>query len=220
MEIIEKFPGVYTVDRMLATKNLAPGSKVYGERLVKSEKGEFRIWDLYRSKLAAAIKRGMPLLPIKQGSKVLYLGAASGTTPSHVSDIAGEPGEVYCVEFSARSMRDLIQVCSKRPNMLPIHADARQPHQYLEIGKVDCIYQDVAQPNQAEILLANAKAFLAKGGFAMLAVKSQSIDVTANKHRIFEKTEKELGAKFETLFSCELDPYDKDHLFLLLQYRG
>lgn len=219
MEITEKFPGVFLVDRMLATKNLTPGSKVYGERLVKTDSGEFRIWDLHRSKLAAAIKKGMGELPIKPGSKVLYLGAASGTTASHVSDIVGGEGEVYCVEFSPRSMRDLLSLCSKRQNMLPIHADARQPAQYAEIGKVDCIYQDVAQPNQTEILLKNARMFLKKGGHAMIAVKSQSIDVTENKYRIFEGTLKELGKEFVILFSRELEPYDRDHLFLLLRHR-
>ena len=220
MEITEKFPGVYFVDRLLATVNLAPGYKVYGERLIADGEREFRVWDLYRSKLAGAIKKGLPSLPIKPGSKVLYLGAASGTTASHVSDIVGKEGEVYCVEFAQRSMRDLLSVCNRRLNMLPIHGDARAPKQYSEVEHADVIYQDVAQPNQTEILLLNSREFLKKGGFAMLALKSQSIDVTANKYRIFEQAERELGSQFEILFSKELEPYDKDHLFLLLRYLG
>jgi len=47
---------------------------------------------------------------IRPGSKVLYLGAASGTTVSHVSDIVGKDGIVYAVEFSHRSGRDLVNM--------------------------------------------------------------------------------------------------------------
>jgi rRNA 2'-O-methyltransferase fibrillarin len=82
------------------------------------------------------------------GTKVLYLGAASGTTVSHVSDIVGpvrisyllnfkyisflsiQEGLVYAVEFSHRSGRDLLNVAKKRTNIIPIIEDARHPHKY------------------------------------------------------------------------------------------
>ena len=51
---------------------------------------------------------------------MLYLGAASGTTVSHVADIVGPEGMVYAVEFSHRSGRDLINVAKKRMNVVPI----------------------------------------------------------------------------------------------------
>lgn len=52
-------------------------------------KVEYRAWNPFRSKLAAAILGGIDQIHIKPGAKVLYLGAASGTTVSHVSDIVG-----------------------------------------------------------------------------------------------------------------------------------
>ncbi|OIO22059.1 fibrillarin [Candidatus Micrarchaeota archaeon CG11_big_fil_rev_8_21_14_0_20_47_5] len=211
------FENVFLVQGKIATKNLAEGSKVYGERLVREREGEYRIWDLYRSKLAAAIRKGLKELPIKEGSRVLYLGAASGTTASHVSDIVGEKGVVFCIEFAQRSIRDLIGICEKRKNMAPILADARKPRDYSDIGQVDVIYEDVAQPNQDEILLANAKAFLKKGGFAMIAIKSQSIDVTAAPKKMYEQVKVNLQGDFEILQEIELSPFDKDHLFLLLR---
>ncbi len=50
---------------------------------------EYRVWNPFRSKLAAAILGGVDQIYMPPGSKVLYLGAASGTTVSHVSDIVG-----------------------------------------------------------------------------------------------------------------------------------
>ena len=135
---------------------------VYGERLVKSGGVEYRIWDAFRSKLAAAIIKGVQNVPIEPGSKVLYLGAASGTTPSHVSDIVGEKGQVYCVEFAQRSIRDLVNnVAAYRSNISPLFEDARMPESYAMFiaGKVDVIYCDVAQPEQAKLLADNADVF-------------------------------------------------------------
>ena len=217
-----KFEGVFRINGKLATKSFAPGTRAYGEKAVREGKDEFRLWDPYRSKLSAAILRGLRQMPIKGGSKVLYLGAASGTTASHVSDIVGAKGLTYCVEFAPRSMRDLLPVCEARKNMLPILADARMPEEYAAYikGKVDVIYEDVADPAQAGIMLANASAFLRKGGMAMMAIKSQSIDVSAKPERTYEKVVSELAGAFEILERIELSPFDKDHLFLLMRFKG
>ncbi len=139
-----------------------PGESVYGEKRVSVESGttegekiEYRVWNPFRSKLAASVLAGVDNVHIKPGSKVghvfvaysrwlvarssqvatapspagaarsmlgckgvtrcwvpsqvLYLGAASGTSVSHVSDIVGPDGSVYAVEFSHRSgARDMI----------------------------------------------------------------------------------------------------------------
>ena len=161
-----RFPSIYIAtledgSQRLATKNLAVGRTVYGERLVKSKGVEYRIWDPYRSKLAAAILKGLGTVSIKPDNKVLYLGAASGTTASHVSDIVGEGGHVYCIEFASRSIRELVNnVCVFRYNMSPILADARLPERYTTlVGKADDIYCDIAQPEQARILADNADLF-------------------------------------------------------------
>lgn len=211
----EKFLGVYLVNGRLATKNLVPGYRVYGEKLVSEGGAEYRIWDLYRSKLAAAIHKGLKEMPIKHGATVLYLGASTGTTASHISDIVGEKGIVYCVEFAQRPMRELISVCEKRKNMLPIMADARKPHEYEEVGKVDVIYQDVAQPDQDEIFLRNSKLFLKKNGWAMIAIKSQSIDVSRQPKKIFEEFVKKISSEIEVRQEIELEPFDLEHLFIV-----
>jgi fibrillarin-like pre-rRNA processing protein len=205
----------------LATRNLAPGRTVYGERLIRFKRVEYRVWDAFRSKLAAAIIKGVHTVPIAAGSHVLYLGAASGTTPSHISDIVGEQGHVYCVEFASRSLRDLVDnVCAYRMNMSPFLEDARMPEKYALFitGKVDCIYCDIAQPEQAKVLADNADVFLKAGGWVMLAVKSQSIDVTKAPEQVYQQEARVLRKRgFSVKETVRLEPYDKAHAMIVAQ---
>ncbi len=217
MGIVKLFEGVFSIDGKLATENLAPGARVYGEKLHKIEANEYREWDPYRSKLAAAIRKGLKEVPVKSGSDVLYLGASTGTTPSHVSDIVGKEGNVFCVEISAQSMKQLLQLAEKRENLVPILADAGKPDGYGDVGKVDVLYQDVAQPDQDDILIANSQKFLKKNGIALLCVKSQSIDVLKEPREVFEQVKKKLAPHFEILQEIGLEPFDKAHLFLVLR---
>lgn len=216
------FPGVYLIegkggDLKLATANAVPGKTVYGERLVKKEGTEFRMWDPFRSKLAAAIKKGMKLFPFAEGSKVLYLGASTGTTVSHISDIIGSKGEVFAVEISAHAMKSLLRLSESRANVIPILADAARPAQYGEVGMVSAIYQDVAQADQSDILIKNSDMFLESRGHALLAIKSQSIDVTKEQEEVFAQELEKLSGHFEILEKFGLEPFDKGHLFVVLR---
>lgn len=217
----KKFEGVFLVDGKLATISLYPGASVYGEQLIKSDKKEYRIWDFYRSKPAAAIKKGLKEFPLKKGMSVLYLGAASGTTLSHFSDIVGEKGIIYGVDIAERVLRELIPHAEKRGNIVPILADARKPESYdnLIFGKVDLVYEDVASKDQIPIFVRNADAFLKSRGFAMIAIKSQSIDVTKQPKQIYKECLAELEKHFNILDKIELDPYEKMHLFVVARYR-
>ena len=212
----ELFPGVYLIDNYIHTENMNKGYRVYNERLVKKDGKEFRVWDPFRSKLAAAIKKGLKNFPFSRNTKVLYLGASTGTTVSHVSDIVVE-GEIYAVEISSQSMKSLLALAEKRKNIVPILSDASKPREYEAVGEVDIIYQDIAQPHQAEILIVNAEEFLKPSGIAMIAIKSQSIDVTKEPKKVFEEVLAELKKKFELLESYTLEPFDKDHLFCILR---
>jgi fibrillarin-like pre-rRNA processing protein len=202
----------------LVTKNLVPHIQVYGEKLITLDGIEYRLWSHHRSKLAGMIEKGM-FLPLKEDSRVLYLGAASGTTASHVSDIVAK-GRVFSVEFSARTMRDLITVCSQRTNMVPIFADARRPVSYRAIaGSVDVIYQDVAQPDQAEIALVNSREFLKKGGYLVMVIKARSVDSTVNPKIVYEQELDKLGKEFNLLNQKVLRPYHPDHLAVIAQQK-
>jgi len=220
------FPEIYLVtfedgSERLATRNLAPRKNVYGEKLVLDKGMEYRIWDPFRSKLAAAILKGLETVPIQPNHKVLYLGAASGTTASHVSDIVGENGYVYCVEFASRSIRELVNnVCVFRLNMAPILADARFPEHYTSlVGKVDDIYCDIAQPEQAKVLANNADLFLKPNAWVMLAIKASSIDVTKEPSDVYEQEMKVLESRnFRIQEIVHLEPYDKAHVMIVAQF--
>lgn len=220
------FQAIYQVtledgSQRLATENLARGRNVYGERLIRHEGGEYRVWDAFRSKLAAAITKNLKNVPIKPSHKVLYIGAASGTTASHISDIVGAQGHVYCVEFAARALRELVNnVCAYRANMSPILEDARFPERYAMFigGKVDDVYCDVAQPEQAKILADNADLFLKTSGWILLAVKAQSIDVTEDPSEVYKREIKVLKNRGFTIEEVvHLEPYDIAHAMIVAQ---
>ncbi len=223
----ERYKNVYVVELedgsvRLATKNLSPGFRVYGERLFHWKGEEYREWNPYRSKLAAALLKGIDELPIKEGDAVLYLGAATGTTSSHVSDIVGPRGRVYALDVAPRVMRELIVVCEHRPNMYPLLNDARKPYQYRHIVEaVDGIYADVAQPEQAALVADNADYFLKEGGWLLLAIKARSIDVTKAPSEVFKREIDVLRNRgFEIVDMVHLEPFDKDHAMVYARYHG
>ena len=200
---------IYTVSR-------DPGKRVYGERLVSVRGTEYREWSATRSKLSAYLSTGGRSYPLKRDSKVLYLGAANGTTVSHVSDIANE-GVVYSVEFSPRSFRDLVKLSESRSNICPILADATKPDEYsFAMEKVDVVYSDVAQKNQADILADNMDMYGARYG--MVCIKARSEDVTAPPERIFEMSRKRLVERgLKVLDLRSLEPFEKDHVMIVVE---
>ncbi|MCD6557552.1 MAG: fibrillarin-like rRNA/tRNA 2'-O-methyltransferase [Candidatus Aenigmarchaeota archaeon] len=214
----EIFNGIFRSEKKLYTKNLVPGARVYGEKLVNLAGTEYREWDPRRSKLAAAILNGLKNVPIKSGSLILYLGISAGTTASHISDIIGKDGLIYGIEISERMMRELMPVAEKRSNIVPILSDARKPEEYFWIEKVDLIYVDVADPQEMEIFIRNAEKFLKSGGFGMIAIKSQSIDVTKSPEVVYkQETTKLKRAGFTILEQIELSPYQGGHAFVLVE---
>ncbi|MFW9799231.1 MAG: fibrillarin-like rRNA/tRNA 2'-O-methyltransferase [Candidatus Thorarchaeota archaeon] len=217
-----KFPGIFTVqDRgksSLATCTLVPRQSVYGEKVVVDRDQGYRIWTPRRSKLAAAIQRGLGQMPIQPGSRVLYLGAASGTTTSHCSDIVGPEGVVYAVEFSPRAARGLLALAESRTNVVPLVEDARYPTRYASLvaGPIDVVYQDIAQPDQARIFFQNIKTFCSFGAWGLMAIKARSIDSAAAVDTIYSQEIAKLdGYGLEVVENIDLEPLEKDHRFVV-----
>lgn len=208
-------------ERQLATLNLVEGNSVYGEKLVKQKEVEYRVWDPYRSKLAGAMKKGLNNLPIKKSMKVLYLGASTGTTVSHISDIVGLDGIVFAVEPAIRVGRELIEnVACKRGNVVPIIEDARKPQSYFSIfGKVDLVYSDIAQADQTDIAILNCHCYLKQDATILLVIKTRSIDVTMEPSAVVAHEAKRLkdnGFRIDQIIN--LDPFDKDHSIIHAKY--
>jgi len=208
--------------KRLATENYVEGNTVYGEKLYKKSKIEYRIWDPFRSKLAAALYIGLDVFPITRGTKVLYLGASTGTTVSHISDIVGYNGLVFAVEHASRVARDFLdRVANFRKNVVPILQDARHPKKYFSVyGRADVVYSDIAQPDQTEIAIANCQAYLKDGGYLFLVIKTRSIDVTQSPKNVIQNEMKKLRGNFEIIQDMTLEPYDKDHGLVIAKYHA
>jgi rRNA 2'-O-methyltransferase fibrillarin len=211
---------------LLVTRNMVPGESVYNEKRISVDnsdgtKVEYRVWNPFRSKLASGILGGVEHIHIAPGKKVLYLGAASGTTVSHVSDVVGPTGLVYAVEFSHRSGRDLINVAKKRTNIIPIIEDARHPQRYrMLVGMVDVIFADVAQPDQARIIALNAHHFLKIGGHIVISIKANCIDSTVDAATVFAREVKKLQEeRIKPQEQITLEPYERDHALVVGVYR-
>lgn len=212
-------------DDAIVTRNLVPGESVYGEKRMTVEAGEqkieYRVWNPFRSKLCAALMGGIDNLCIYPGAKVLYLGAASGTSVSHVSDVVGPSGKVYAVEFSHRSGRDLVNLAKKRTNIVPIVEDARYPQKYrMLVPMVDTIFSDVAQPDQARIVALNAEYFLKNNGLFMISIKANCVDSTAAPEAVFASEVARLKENnFKPREQVTLEPYERDHAVVVGGYR-
>ncbi len=203
----------------LVTQNMVPGKSVYGEPLLSIEGKEFRVWDPYRSKFAAAFLSGVKTLPQIRDKKILYLGVSTGTTSSHFSDILKD-GVIYGVEFSPKVMRKYFRLAEQRKNLIPILADARRPDEYSAfVFSIDLIYQDVAQPDQATIFGRNSQEFLKSGGKGVLAIKSQSIDVTKEPDEVFSNQLSELEGDFGLkIQECKsIDAFQKKHAVIVVK---
>ena len=229
--IVKLFNGVFKLPdprnpskRILATRNLTPGRSTYGETLARlryeGETVEFRSWDPFRSKLSAAILNGLRRFPFHERSFCLYLGASTGTTVSHISDIVGQEGRIFGVEVAPRVAREFLENVAKyRRNVVPIIEDAKHPERYRSIyGNIDVIYSDVAQPDQTEIAIKNCKAFLQDKGILYLVIKASSINALKPKKEVFQEQEGILeSSRFRILEQIDLEPFDRNHAMIIAE---
>ena len=215
----KNFDGVFWINGKLVTENLVKWKNVYGEKLVRKDGKEYRLWDPTRSKPAAALYKGLNIFPVHRGMKILYLGIASGTTSSHFSDIVGSKGIIYGIEISERVLREILNIAEERKNIAPILSDARMPEDYSWIEEVDLVYADVAIPDMSEVLIRNCKYFLKDNGYAMIAIKSRSINVSKKPQIVYKEEREKLEKYFNVLNFIVLDPFEKDHGFFVLKKR-
>ena len=204
-------------NRLFTTATVGQSESVYGEKIVHKKNKTFRSWNPYRSKLAAAILKKTNILCSKE-NKILYLGAATGTTVSHLSDILIQ-GTVYAVEVSPFAMQKLIELSKKRKNILPILADAFHPEKYRHIvPEVDIVYQDISQRNQLEIFIKNIENYLKKNGYGIIMVKARSINVTMEPNKVYEEIKQKLQQQsYKITDYKKLDPYAKDHACIVVR---
>ncbi|MEM3396813.1 MAG: fibrillarin-like rRNA/tRNA 2'-O-methyltransferase [Thermoplasmata archaeon] len=210
--------GVYSDGENFYTLNAVPGVSVYGEVLVKEKEREFRRWNPMRSKLSAMLHKKLKNFAFREKTYVLYLGAASGTTVSHISDISSK-GKIYAVEISKTPFINLLRLAEARKNIIPLLADAAKTYTYSPVvQKVDVIYQDIAQKHQVEIFLNATKEFLRDKGTGYLIIKAPAIDSTKKVGEVLKSCMAKIDDSGLTI--CEnilLEPFDAEHCALVVR---
>ena len=211
-EILKKITYNTYLIKVNNKKTIATKSKYsshYGERIFSG----YREWLPNRSKLAAMFLNGY-CIDINPKWRVLYLGAATGTTVSHLADIL-EYGYIYAVEISPKPFMRFLSLAKERSNIIPILDDASKPWRYSGIvEKVDFIYQDIAQRNQLDIFLENIKLFLKESGQGLIMVKARSINSTIEPQEVFKNVICTLKRKIKIIKHGSLEPFHKDHIFV------
>jgi fibrillarin-like pre-rRNA processing protein len=188
---------------------------VYGERTLSLPTATLRQWEPGRSKLGAALARGWTEPLPRPGERWLYLGAATGTTASHVSDLVGPEGAVYAIEKSVRPFARLLRLAEQYPNLLPILGDARRPEEFLgSVPPVDGVYVDLAQPDQVDIAWTNARLFLRGAGTLILALKTSSMGRTLEPRAHLAAATERLSGGFDLLPAVPLDPFHRRHYLI------
>lgn len=220
---IEPAPGAPRLRRRRAgervelwTETVGRLPPVYGERWRTFGPASYRAFEPGRSKLAAALTRGWSGPLPGPGERWLYLGAATGTTASHVADLVGPAGRVYAVERSLRPFARLLHLAERWPNLLPILGDARVPERYGDLLPiVDGIYCDVAQPEQLAIVRRHVAMFLeGRGGAVLLALKTSSMGRDVPAPARARAAEEELDDLLRLEPSARLDPFYRSHFML------
>jgi fibrillarin-like pre-rRNA processing protein len=210
--------GIFKKNDKLFTQNpeVCKGIRVYNEQFITEDNIEYRSWNPFRSKLAAALLKGLTL-DITADTQILYLGAATGTTVSHLSDIIIN-GTIYAVETSPVSVINLLKVSERRSNIIPILSDANHPERYKSIVPlVDFIYQDISQRNQANIFTRNISVYLKPKGFGLIMVKARSIDVALKPKQAYTLVCNHLQhEELKIKKTLELAPFEKDHAAILI----
>lgn len=217
-KIFEVFESGKDRHRTILTESIVPGVSVYGEKLLRDRDTgkEYREWNPRRSKLAAAILCNAQNIGIRKGDIVLYLGASTGTTVSHVSDMVGKEGMVFALDFAPRVLRELIFLAKRRKNIAPILGDANNPMSYADkVCMADVVYMDVAQRNQAEIFIKNCRMFLKPGGYGLLALKARSVDVAVSPKKIFKDTLDVLEKEIRVIDHRIIEPFQMDHAMFI-----
>jgi fibrillarin-like pre-rRNA processing protein len=212
-----RFPGVIRAGAELYTPNLVPGRAVYSEELRVESGVEYRHWDPWRSKLAAYLRTPGASLDLSRVKRLLYLGAAHGTTASHLSDLLPR-SELYLVEKSATAFPKLLSLSRERENLLPLLADAQLPERYrADVAPVEFLYQDLAQRDQTRIFAENAAATLAPGARGLLMLKVRSVTQRRSPRTLIQEARAELErAGLDPRPAVDLAPYSRDHAAIVI----
>ena len=220
----------------LATKNIVEGTKTHKEKIVIVNDEEFLEWNPYKSKLAAAIRNGLQILPIIKNSKVVCINPLEESTILHISNIVGSEGSVFVIDVDKNKKSFLNKLVNTHKNIIPIYDTVDELSFSSSItGKVDALYVDILESEQIEQIVEKYGSLLKNEGFLMLIAKKDDNAIIENDiagwmaeqraglNKIREITTK-LKSQFEIIQEINLginyamEPYHKFYTFILAQF--
>lgn len=185
---------------------------VYGEDTISVKGKWYREWDPKRSKLSAALRKKLKYFPFHAGSICLYLGASTGTTVSHISDVIGN-GRIFAVEKAYEPFSKLLSLAEARSNIYPILEDAFKVDRYsFFVDSPQILYQDIAQRNQVQIFNQVSSKFDSLDS-GLLVVKIRAISSRMDKDEIL-KGQLEKLENFRVKQVISLDPFSIDNYLI------
>ena len=223
-------------EEQLATKNMVKGVKTRKEKIVIVNDEEFLEWNPYKSKLAAAIRSGLQILPIIKNSKVVCINPLEESTILHISNIVGSGGSVFVIDVNKNKKSFLNKLVDTHENIIPIYDTIDELSFSSSItGKVDALYVDITEAEQIKQIVDKCELLLKNEGFLMLVAKKDGDAILENDivgwmaeqraglNKIREITTK-LKSQFEIIqeinlgVNYETEPYHRLHAFILAQY--
>ena len=222
-------------EEQLATKNLVEGTKTHKEKTVIVNGEEFLEWNPYKSKLAAAIRNGLQILPIIKNSKIVCISPLEESTILHISNIVGNGGSVFVIIVDKNKKSFLNKLVDTHKNIIPIYDTVDELSSSSITGKVDALYVDIPESEQIEMIVKKYGSLLKNDGFLMLIVKKDDnaiiekdiagwmAEQRAGLNKVREITTK-LKSQFEIIqeinlgISYAMEPYHKFYTFILAQF--
>ena len=222
-------------EEQLATKNMVKGTKTRKEKIVIVNNEEFLEWNPYKSKLAAAIRNGLQILPIIKNSKVVCINLPEESTILHISNIVGSGGSVFVIGVNKNKKSFLNKLVNTQKNIIPIYDTVDELSFSSSVtGKVDVLYVDIPESEQIEQIVEKYGSLLKNEGFLMFVTKKDDAilennivgwmaEQRAGLNKIREITTK-LKSQFEIIQEINLginyaaEPYHKFYTFILAQF--
>lgn len=166
-------------------------------------------------KLQAYERAGGEGFELSPDQPVLYLGAAQGGRAARIADRVPE-ASVLAVEKSPVASLSLVDEARQRDNLVPYVGDARRPATYAPlVPRLGLVFQDVAQPDQVDIFLANLHRFAPDRAY--LALKAPSVAVDRPPEQVFEQARERIEDQARVREVVDLEPYHEDHAMIVAE---
>ena len=134
----------------------------------ENQKTQYRNWNPFYSKLAAALFNGLEIFPFKSDSKIFYSDNSSNTTLNHLLDIIDSKGMIYLQKNNAAKIKNLknVVIIDQEKNSTLFNHDRKETF--------DVIYLDMTISENLQTQILNHEMTLKNLGFLIIILNSIS----------------------------------------------